>query len=686
MSGFSEIKLFGNLTTQNGTKIDYKYLLNKYDADKDGEISTDELETALKKEKLDSIDIDEINTNGDKTIDKDEMAVYEQKYKMQETINTMIKEIANDFGGTKSQYIPQVTLELTNYIMEFSESYKGDTSNMAKEFSAKLPTKYAQIKADVLKNDPSSFKSTVIDSVLSYIKSSETDYTQAIRVSDSAMTKLGKLLDEEATKYIKANPKCTSSELKSHLNEYMSKSDADRLSSAAAKYKNSASSYGYVDSDELNSLKEDVKEFLTEAVNQGITVKLGNSNIATTNAITSVLKGYTDGEKLKSDMETAIAALSTISKKDAIIKQDKTEQAEAIEKQFTDISGSSYKVNASLIDYSQIEGYHDGSTITVKKKKKVSELTEAVQDQLSERLEKSLKPQLKQQIKKMLQEKGISFDKIEQVFENVYNTSFTEVFNSEGMLYTKHKTAFHRGEASVNVKDFVDKFVTTFNTNIEKSIDEMNASNTDMDIVDLDFTQAGKDDTGNAIKDETTGEDLSTLYASGQTITTKKHGADYYVSIAEAMVDRMEKQMRAKAEAMCKANGVEFDESAFKTMFSNAKGTAVNSAVTGIAAGDKVGKSIGLGSASGAIAIGASSGIVFGTTFGATAGAIVGPIGAAVGAVVGTIIGGIAGLFTGHHSSSSLNVRTLLDTFTETFKENYSNWVATDAKEKEEEK
>ena len=52
MSGFSEIKLFGNLTTQNGTKIDYKYLLNKYDADKDGEISTDELETALKRKKI----------------------------------------------------------------------------------------------------------------------------------------------------------------------------------------------------------------------------------------------------------------------------------------------------------------------------------------------------------------------------------------------------------------------------------------------------------------------------------------------------------------------------------------------------------------------------------------------------------------------------------------------------------
>ena len=47
MSGFSGINQFGSLTTSNGTKIDYKYLVEKYDADGNGEISKDEFNTAL---------------------------------------------------------------------------------------------------------------------------------------------------------------------------------------------------------------------------------------------------------------------------------------------------------------------------------------------------------------------------------------------------------------------------------------------------------------------------------------------------------------------------------------------------------------------------------------------------------------------------------------------------------------
>ena len=53
MSGFSGINNFGSLTTQNGTRVDYKYLLEKYDADGNGEISKDEFNTAIKEEKLD---------------------------------------------------------------------------------------------------------------------------------------------------------------------------------------------------------------------------------------------------------------------------------------------------------------------------------------------------------------------------------------------------------------------------------------------------------------------------------------------------------------------------------------------------------------------------------------------------------------------------------------------------------
>ena len=43
-NGFTGINAFGNLT-----KINYKELIEKYDADKNGELSTKELQTALKK-------------------------------------------------------------------------------------------------------------------------------------------------------------------------------------------------------------------------------------------------------------------------------------------------------------------------------------------------------------------------------------------------------------------------------------------------------------------------------------------------------------------------------------------------------------------------------------------------------------------------------------------------------------
>ena len=45
----------------------------------------------------------------------------------------------------------------------------------------------------------------------------------------------------------------------------------------------------------------------------------------------------------------------------------------------------------------------------------------------------------------------------------------------------------------------LDNFATTFNTNIAKAIDEINASNKDMDTIDIDYSQAGKDENGNLV-------------------------------------------------------------------------------------------------------------------------------------------------------------------------------------------
>ena len=276
----------------------------------------------------------------------------------------------------------------------------------------------------------------------------------------------------------------------------------------------------------------------------------------------------------------------------------------------------------------------------------------------------------------MLQEKGVSFDKIETIFENVFNTTKTEVCDTS--INTRNKTAFRKGYAKFNTKELVDNFINTFNTNISKAIDDMNASDKDLDTIDLDFTQAGKNENGEIIKDEATGKDVSQLYAEGGSITTKKRGADYYMTLADQMIERMKSQMLTKAKAMCTANGVEFDESAFTTIFNNAKATAKNAGVSGIASnGAKFGGAAKAGAIGGAAGILAAGGIGLGATSSLAAAAWVatGPIGWVLGGA--TLLGtGLAKLIgSGRHSSSTLNTRTLLDTFAEQFKTNYTTWV-----------
>lgn len=46
------------------------------------------------------------------------------------------------------------------------------------------------------------------------------------------------------------------------------------------------------------------------------------------------------------------------------------------------------------------------------------------------------------------------------------------------------------------------------------------------------------------------------------------------------MIDRLKSTMFAKANAMCEANGIEFDNDAFETAFNNAKDIAVSTGVT----------------------------------------------------------------------------------------------------------
>ena len=684
MSGFSGINQFGSLTTQSGQRLTFK----DFDKDGDGKITQEEYDTVMNEMKLDSVELSSVDKNGDKEISEDEFAQWEQKTQMQTAVNDMAGTISKDFAG-KTQYLAEVTTALKEYIEEFAASYTGDISGMAEAFKAALPAKYEEIKSNAVSNDPDTVKSNVLDEIYTDLTAPTVDSREESGESMPADTakRIAKELEAEADKFIKAyKGDNLQTDLKAHLEEYMNKSDAEKLKDAADAFNTGANSFGAMidNGADLKQLKEYAKEFLLAALDKGVTVKLGGTTIKTEAAITTALKKFSDGDELKAAMEEVIAGLNTETLKNTLIKEEEIKAQEAADKAFTDIKGDAYKVDPSLIDYSSIDGYFNNGEIYERGKGWGGSRDKAYAKGQEVLNNSNLKSQMKAQIESMLEAKGIPFEKIETVFENIYNQSVQDTLNAEGMITGRGARGLSKkGKAYINIKNMVDSFVNTFNTNIAKAIDEMNASDKDMDTIDLDYTQAGKDENGNPITQD--GVDISTLYASGKTLTTKKKGEDYYVSLAEKMIDNMKSQLLKKAKAMCDANGVTFDNKVFDTMFNNAKSIAINKGVTGVNA---EGASVSFGGIAAGTGAGVAGGVahaaitVAAAKAGGLAGSFGGPAGIAIGAGIGAIVGGIASLFgSGNHSSCTLDTKTLLDTLTNEFKTNYTAWVEAEAAE-----
>ena len=569
MSGFSGINQFGSLTTQSGQRLTFK----DFDKDGDGKITQEEYDTVMNEMKLDSVELSSVDKNGDKEISEDEFAQWEQKTQMQTAVNDMAGTISKDFAG-KTQYLAEVTTALKEYIEEFAASYTGDISGMAEAFKAALPAKYEEIKSNAVSNDPDTVKSNVLDEIYTDLTAPTVDSREESGESMPADTakRIAKELEAEADKFIKAyKGENLQTDLKAHLEEYMNKSDAEKLKDAADAFNTGANSFGAMidNGADLKQLKEYAKEFLLAALDKGVTVKLGGTTIKTEAAITTALKKFSDGDELKAAMEEVIAGLNTETLKNTLIKEEKIKAQEAADKAFTDIKGDAYKVDASLIDYSGISGYYENTQIHERGKGWGGSRDKAYAKGEELLTNESLKSQMKAQLQSMLEEKGISFDKIANIFENVYTQSVADTLNAEGMITGRGARGFSsKGHAYLNTKDCVDAFINTFNTNIAKAIDEMNGSNKDMDLWDIDYTQAVTDENGNI------DQKMLNAIQDGDTVT-KIGRKDSVKEDAEKMLDRLQSTMRMKAKAMCDANGVEFDLTVFNTMFNNAKSSAV---------------------------------------------------------------------------------------------------------------
>lgn len=566
MSGFSGINQFGSLTV-NGQKLRFE----DFDKDKNGEISKDEYNALLKEVQLDTVELSVVDKNGDETISEDEFSLWEQKIQMQDEVNNLSGTISKDFTG-KTQYLTTITTALKDYIDDFANNYKGeDISKMAEDFKAALPTKYAELKASVLENDPDTAKSNVLDEIYTELTQPAARSGETAEPLPAATAKrIAKELEAEANKFVKAyTGNNLAADLKAHLEEYMGKSDAEKLQGAAEQFKANANSLGAMidNGADLKQLKEYATEFLTAALDSGVTIRLGGITIKTTNAITTALSKFTDGDELKAAIEDVIANLNSVTLKDSIIAEEKQKAEEAAEKAFTDIKGSEYAVNANLIDYSGIPGYFKNTQIHERGKGWSGSRDKAYAKGRELLNNESLKNQMKAQIQTMLESKGIPFDKIAAVFENVYNQSISDTLNADGMITGRGARGLSsKGHAYLNTKDCIDAFITTFNTNIAKAVDEMNASNTDFDLQDLDYTQMGNNEEGQPVD-----QNLVNAYNKNKSITTDQKTA---LQDTVNIINRMKPQLLAKAKAMCDANGVAFDNEIFTKLFNNASAAA----------------------------------------------------------------------------------------------------------------
>ena len=676
---FGSINQFGSLTV-NGKKLTFE----DFDKDKNGEISMEEYNTLLNEVKLDTVELSTIDKNGDQVLSADEFAVWEQKVAMQDAVNAMAGQISKDFTG-KTQYLAEVKTALQDFIETFASEFKGDVSGMADAFKEALPAKYKEIKANVLANDPTTVKSKVLDEVYTELTTPPAD-GKGEALPPATAKRIATELEKEADKFIKAYKGANlEADLRAHLEAFLGATEAELMQGASANFKAGTEALGPVyDSNDFSVIKEYAKEFLQAALDNSITVKLGGVNIKTTAAITTALKKFNDAEELMNAINDVIANFSTVSRKEQIIAEEKTKAEQAAFKEFASIKGSEYAADPTLIDWSKVDSrYFDGGDIYHRGKGWSGSRDKAYDEGFAILTADGLKNQIKAQIEAMLKEKGIPFDKIAQVFENVYNQTAQDTLNAEGMITGRGaRGLFRKGKAYIDVKTLCDTFITNFNANIAKAIDEMNKSNTDMDTIDLDYSGLNTDENGNPIAEN--GEDFAALYASGKTVTVKKKGADYYVKIANQLIDKMKAQMLSKAQNMCAANGIEFDQSVFDTMFNNAKLTALNAGVTGV---DSKGVSLNVGAAAAGLGIGgaalgttmatgafiAGSSITGAALFGAAV--ATGPVGwiaGGIGLALDAIFGG--GLF-GRSSQSTLNTKVLMDTFTEQFKTNFSAWV-----------
>lgn len=124
---------FGSLTSRTGCNLTF----TDFDLNKDGMISEEEYNSVLQDNGIDLVQFSVADKDNNKVLSEYEFLIWGQKIQMQDSVNSLAGQIAQDFSGDNSKYISQVMQSLKELIVNFADSYNDDISTMAAAFEQK---------------------------------------------------------------------------------------------------------------------------------------------------------------------------------------------------------------------------------------------------------------------------------------------------------------------------------------------------------------------------------------------------------------------------------------------------------------------------------------------------------------------------------------------------------------------
>ena len=345
MSGMQNVS-FGALTAKIG-QIKFENI----DLNKDGIITQEEIEALLGKEQFDILDLSTIDKDADTKVTKEEYELWEQEKVMLEYMDTMKTQAARDLVGQDAEDIKAFVEKLTDYEKTYIEKYSKehkDLSGMAQEFIKELPKKYNELKKDALMNNKTVLTTRVIKNVIENFMELDKQNggtflnlidKKASSLSENAKRLLSKELSREAEKFIKKyEGNNLEADLTVYLKDYLEQSDKEKLADAIGIWEKGKQ--------ELEELPEEVrflkikakaKNLLLTALENDISIKVGDIFVRSESAIPAALGQFKDTESLIWAFDKAISELSSKTRAQEIKEKDEAKKQAAMEEAYEEL-------------------------------------------------------------------------------------------------------------------------------------------------------------------------------------------------------------------------------------------------------------------------------------------------------------------------------------------------------------